>query len=94
MATKKAPKKVYVFFNCDETKSRASMNIFYNNEVFKDTIASKKKLWEKISKEMEAGRIQIDEDNLPKVQEAVFGDNPCDASQYLRYGQVEALLCH
>lgn len=43
MATKKAPKKVYVFFNCDETKSRASMNIFYNNEVFKDTIASKKK---------------------------------------------------
>ena len=67
------------------------MNIFYNNEVFKDTIASKKKLWEKISKELEAGRIQIDKDNLPKVQEAVFGDNPCDASQYLRYGQVEAL---
>ena len=94
MATKKAPKKVYVFFNCDETKPRASMNIFYNNEVFKDTIASKKKLWEKISKELEAGRIQIDKDNLSKVQEAVFGDNPCDASQYLRYGQVEALLCH
>lgn len=93
MATKKAAKKVYVFFNCDEAKSRASMNIFYNNEVFKDTKVSKKLLWDKILAELEAGRVQIDEANLRKAQDAVMGSNPCEASQYLRYGQIEALIC-
>ena len=90
----KKPAKMFVFFNCDGEKSRKSMNIFYNNEVYKDTIASRKKLWAKVNEEIEAGRVQIDETNLAKAEEAVTGGNPCEASQYLRYGQIEALICH
>ncbi len=94
MVAKKATKKVYVFFNCDEEKSRASMNIFYNNEVFKDTKVSRKSLWEKVLAEMEAGRLQIEQANVQKAQEAVLNGDPCEASQYLRYGKIDALICH
>ena len=50
--TVKKEAKAYVFFNCDEEKSDKSMNIDYNNEVFKDTVASRKALWAKIASEV------------------------------------------
>ena len=36
------PGKVFIFFNCDAEKSEASMNIFYNRAVYKDTKTSRK----------------------------------------------------
>lgn len=95
MATAKASaKKVYVFFNCDEEKSETSMNIFYNKEVFKDTKTSKKLLWNKVLEEVKEGRVQIADENLKAAQEAVTNGDPCDASQYLHYGEIVELLCH
>ena len=95
MATTKATaKKAYVFFNCDEEKSEKSMNIFYNNEVFKDTKTSKKALWAKVLEEVEAGRVQIADENLKAAQDAVVNGNPCDASQYLHFGEIVEGICH
>ena len=34
------PGKAFIFFNCDADKSEASMNIFYNHAVYKDTKSS------------------------------------------------------
>ena len=82
--------KVYVFFNCDEAKSEASMNIFYNNEVFKDTVASRKALWEKIAGE--ADKVQFVDEAAAK--EAILKGNPCDATQHLRFGAIKELALH
>ena len=90
-ATKATTKKAYVFFNCDEEKSEKSLNIFYNNEVFRDT---KKALWAKVLEEVEAGRVQSADENLKAAQEAVTNGNPCDASQYLHFGEIVEVLCH
>lgn len=92
--TVKKDAKVFVFFNCDEEKSEKSMNIFYNNEVFKDTKTSKKALWAKVLEEVEVGRVQIADENLKAAQEAVTNGNPCDASQYLHFGEIVEVLCH
>ena len=95
MATTKATaKKAYVFFNCAEEKSEKSMNIFYNNEAFKDTKTSKKALWAKVLEEVEAGRVQIADENLKAAQDAVVNGNPCDAGQYLHFGEIVEVLCH
>ena len=90
--TVKKDAKVYVFFNCDEEKSETSMNIFYNNEVFKDTVASRKALWAKVESEVAAGKVQIDDEAATK--EAVLKGDPCNATQHLRYGAVKELLIH
>ncbi|WP_294156677.1 hypothetical protein [uncultured Selenomonas sp.] len=90
--TVKKEAKAYVFFNCDEEKSDKSMNIDYNNEVFKDTVASRKALWAKIASEVEAGKVQVADEAAAK--DAVLKGNPCDATQQLHYGAVKELLLH
>ena len=93
MATTKATaKKAYVFFNCDEEKSETSMNIFYNNEVFKDTATSRKALWAKIEGEVKDGKVQLADEAAAK--EAVLKGDPCAATEQLRYGAVKELLIH
>lgn len=88
----KKPAKVYVFFNCDEAKSKTTMNIFYNHEVFKDTKASRKALWTKVEEEVAAGRVQVDD--AEAAQKAILDGEPCDASQHLHFGEIVALDCH
>ena len=58
------PGKAFIFFNCDANKSEASMNIFYNNAVYKDTKTSRKNLWKRVKEEYGAERIQIAAENL------------------------------
>ena len=84
--------KVFVFFNCDEEKSETSMNIFYNNEVFKDTATSRKALWTKIESEVKDGKVQLADEAAAK--EAVLKGDPCAATEQLRYGAVKELLIH
>lgn len=85
----KEPVKVYVFFNCDEEKSEASMNVAYNNEAYKSTKASRKALWAKVREEAEAGRVQVEDEKAAK--EAVLNGDPCEASKLLRYGNIVEL---
>jgi len=47
---------VFVFFNCDGDKNESSMNVFYNNKVYKDTKTSRKVLLKKVMEELEAKR--------------------------------------
>lgn len=91
MATKE-PAKAYLFFNCDEEKSEASMNVFYNKEAFRDTKAARKALWTKIQAEVEAGRVDVADAKAAK--EAIMAGNPCDASQYLHFGNIAAIDLH
>ncbi len=98
-AAKKSPTRrtsnvAYIFFNCDAEKSRESMNIFYNHEIYRDTQASRKALWQKIKAEQDAERIQIAEDDLTSVRAAILDSDPAEASRYIRFGAIETVACH
>lgn len=85
--------KVFVFFNCDENKTESSMNIFYNNVTYKDTKISRKRLLNKIKSESLAGRVEISEENLPKVEDTIINGNPEDAGQFIKFGTVKTFDC-
>ncbi|MBQ6296947.1 MAG: hypothetical protein IJK81_04555 [Selenomonadaceae bacterium] len=86
--------KVYIFFNCDADKSEASMNIFYNHAVYKDTKTSRKNLWKKVKEEFGAERIQIAEDNLKAVELAITEGDPVEASNFMQFGAIRAIDCY
>ena len=86
--TRRASNVAYIFFNCDAEKSHDSMNIFYNHEIYRDTQASRKALWEN------ASRIQIDEDDMTNVRTAILESDPTEASRYMRFGTIETFACH
>ena len=92
--TRRASNVAYIFFNCDAEKSRESMNIFYNHEIYRDTQASRKALWQKIKAEQDAERIQIAEDDLTSVRAAILDSDPAEASRYIRFGVIETVACH
>ena len=85
--------KIFVFFNCNAEKSESTMNIFYNNLTFKDTLISRRRLLQKIKAECNAGRIKIAEENFAKIEEIVTKGNPVDASQFITYGAIRELKC-
>ena len=91
---KEDAKKVYVFFNCDENKSDSSKNVFFNHEVFQGTRVGRAALWKKVVSEMEAGRVHIAEENLPKAKDSVMEGNPTEAGQYMQYGAIDAFDIH
>ena len=88
------PGKVFVFFICDAAKSEASMNIFYNNAVYKDTKTSRKNLLKKIKEELGAERIQIATENLPNVEQAIIEGDPVSAGAFIQFGAIRALNCY
>jgi len=89
-----APKKAFLFFNCDEEKSQTSMNVLYNQDVYKDTIASRKALWKKVEEELEAGRVHIADENVEAAKQAVLKGDPVEAGQFLQFGTILAFDCH
>ena len=86
--------KVFVFFNCDADKSEASMNIFYNRAIYKDTKTSRKNLWKKIREEYGAERIQIAAENLPVVEKAILEGDPVEAGNFMQFGAIRAFDCY
>lgn len=88
------PGKAFIFFNCDADKSEASMNIFYNKAVYKDTKVSRKNLWKKIKEEYGAERIQIETSNLKRVELAITEGDPVAASDYIQFGAIRAVECY
>ena len=88
------PGKVFIFFNCDADKSEASMNIFYNRAVYKDTKTSRKNLWKKVKEEYGAERIQIATDNLKTVELAITEGDPVEASNFIQFGAIREIECY
>lgn len=86
--------KVFIFFNCDADKNEASMNIFYNHAVYKDTKTSRKNLWKKVKEEYGAERIQIAADNLKAVEVAITEGDPVAASDLIQFGAIRAIDCY
>ena len=86
--------KAFIFFNCDAEKSEASMNIFYNRTVYKDTKTSRKNLWKKIQEEYGAERIQIAAENLPVVKSAILEGDPVEAGNFIQFGAICAVDCY
>ena len=86
--------KVFIFFNCDADKNEASMNIFYNHAVYKDTKTSRKNLWKKVKEEYVAERIQIAADNLKAVEAAITEGDPVAASDLIQFGAIRAIDCY
>ena len=86
--------QAFIFFNCDADKSEASMNIFYNRAVYKDTKTSRKNLWKKVKEEYGAERIQIAAENLQAVELAITEGNPVEASDYIKFGAIRAFDCY
>ena len=86
--------KVFIFFNCDADKNEASMNIFYNHAVYKDTKTSRKNLWKKVKEEYGAERIQIAAENLKAVELAITEGDPCAASDFIQFGAIRSIDCY
>lgn len=86
--------KVFIFFNCDADKSEASMNIFYNRTIYKDTKTSRKNLLKKIKEEYGAERIQIATENFPAVEAAIIEGDPVEAGKFIQFGAIRAFECY
>ena len=86
--------KVFIFFNCDADKNEASMNIFYNHAVYKDTKTSRKNLWKKVKEEYGAERIQIATENLKTVELTIIEGDPVSASDFIQFGAMRAVDCY
>ena len=86
--------KAFIFFNCDADKSEASMNVFYNRAVYKDTKTSRKNLWKKVKEEYGAERIQIAAENLQAVELAITEGDPVEASNFIQFGAIRAFECY
>ena len=84
---------VFVFFNCDGNKSESSMNIFYNNAVYKDTKTSRKALWKKIQEEQNENRVQIPLDKVEEVEKIILEGDPVEASNFIQFGAIKAIEC-
>ena len=83
-------KKAFIFFNCDEEKSRTSMNVFYNQEIYRELKGARKALLNKIEAEQAAGRIHIAAADMDAVQQAILTGEPTDASALIQYGAIES----
>ena len=88
------PGKAFIFFNCDADKSEASMNIFYNHAVYKDTKSSRKNLWKRVKEEYGAERIQIATDDLPVVEQTIIEGDPVEAGNFIQFGAIRAFDCY
>ena len=87
MATEK---KAYVFFNCDEEKSQTSMNIFYNQTIYKDTKKARQELLAKVEEEVAASRVNVAEGKMDTVSKEILDGEPTKASNYLQFGAIES----
>jgi hypothetical protein len=83
-------KHAYIFFNCDASKAPASMNIRFNNEVYRDYPAGREDLLAKVEAELAAGNIKIAD--WEAVRKAILEGQPTEASALMEFGCIECLI--
>ena len=87
----KSNNKVWIFFNCDEYDSWATMNPSYNNIVYRKR-EGRRLLWKKIKAEYKKNAIQMSVDRMTDIRSAIIDGNPTDANQYIKYGFIAEML--
>jgi len=89
--TEDQAKRAFQFYNCDELKTIATMNPYYNSEIFRDFKGSRQLLWKKIKNEVFVNKtVEIDNEHMATVKEMILKGNPADANDYLKYGIIVA----
>ena len=83
-------KCAYIFFNCDASKAPASMNIRFNDEVYRDYPAGREDLLAKVEAELAAGNIKIAD--WEAVRKAILEGQPTEASALMEFGCIECLI--
>jgi hypothetical protein len=87
-------KKAFIFLNCDEDKSPASMNVLYNNEAFSDTKTGRRALLKKVQQEAKEKRIFVEDGHDALVKESVLNGDPSEATSDLMYGAIVEIEVH
>ena len=85
-----AKKYAYIFFNCNDNKDSATMNIHYNNEFFADTAIGRKALLKKVEEEVAVGHVNVSD--AEAVKNDILKGEPEQASSKLQYGDIERLV--
>ena len=77
----------WMFFNCDEWTTWASMNPLYNCYVYRKR-AGRRALWRKIKKQVKEENILIDTKDMLKVRNEILFGNAINATDYMTYGAI------
>ena len=77
----------WMFFNCDEWGTWASMNPLYNCYVYRKR-TGRRALWKEIKKQVVEEKIEINEKDMPKVRNEILFGNPINATDYMTYGVI------
>lgn len=89
--TENQAKRAYQFFNCDEAKTIASMNPYYNSTIFRDYKASRNQLWKTVKEAIYVNKqVVVDNEKMEEVKEAILNGNPTDVNDILKYGIIVA----
>lgn len=83
--------RAFMFFNCDENRSDASMNVSYNNAVYRDTRDSRRDLWYKVRDEIDNGNVVIDEFDRTYIRDVILHTDPLYANDKIKYGNIVCL---
>lgn len=90
-AASRAPRvtSTLTLYNCDENKSPESM-FNKGDEVFRNTQAGRRALWNKLKKEIDEGRIAVlDGYPMKNLRLEIADGNAVTANKYLKFGFIE-----
>ena len=89
--TESQAKKAFQFYNCDELKTIATMNPYYNTTIYRDLKTSRQMLWKDIKTAVLVNKsVEIDIEHMEIVKNIILFGNPSDANDYLKYGVIVA----
>lgn len=89
--TENQAKRAFQFFNCDEIKTIASMNPYYNTKIYRDYKSSRQALWMTVKTAVLVNKqVEIDKANMAIVKDLILNGNPSDANDYMKYGIIVA----
>lgn len=89
--TESQAKKAFQFYNCDELKTIATMNPYYNTIIYRDLKTSRQMLWKDIKTAVLINKaVEIDIANMDIVKDLILNGNPADANDYMKYGIIVA----
>ena len=89
--TESQAKKAFQFYNCDELKTIATMNPYYNTTIYRDLKTSRQLLWKDIKTAVLINKsVQIDSANMELVKDMILNGNPSDANDLMKYGIIVA----
>jgi glutamyl-tRNA synthetase 1 len=77
----------YMFFRCDEYKSAGTMNPLIDSVVYRGK-SGRRMLFDRIMEDAFTGCIEIEEEEIENVKNAVLNGNPEGANYCITYGII------